>query len=84
MYIPAGEDFSPEVIIRTVESQSPGHEEDFAIELMDDDTLENNEVFVVRLDVNASDPSDQENLEISNHWTLIRIRTDSDGEGGTE
>lgn len=84
VYTPAGEDFSPDVIVRTVQSASPSGEEDFTIELMDDDTLENTEVFLLRLDVNASDPSDQEILLVTSHWTIIRIRADSDGEGDTE
>ena len=82
--ISAGEDFSSEVIVRTVQPGSLQLEEDFTIDLMGDDILENDEVFLLRLDVNATDASDREKLEFTNQWTIIRIRADSDGEGGTE
>lgn len=49
-------------------------------QVVDDNVLENEEVFLVRLNVSFTDPLDEDELEGGTHYLLIRIMPDS-GDG---
>lgn len=76
----AGLDFSPALTehvfgpgIETVDRQ-------LAVEVIDDDVMENEEVFWVQLNVSVHDSLDEEELEMGRQRLLIRIMRDG-GDG---
>ena len=81
--VSADEDFSSQPITLTVRPDAQlSREDNFAIPLLDDDAFEAEEVFLIRLDANASDPADRATLSVR-HWTKVFIRPGSDSKKGT-
>ena len=77
------QDFNSQPIVFTVRPGTQlSREDEFAIPLLDDEAFEAEEVFVIRLDVNTSDPTDQASLSVR-HWTKVFIRPGSDSKKGT-
>ena len=75
----AGLDFSPALVEHVFQPGTDTVDEWLSIELMDDEILEMEEVFLVRLNVSLTDPQDEAELDVERQWLLIRIRPDKDG-----
>ena len=75
-----GEDFSPALVEHVFEPGRSTVDQVLTIELVDDAVFENEEMFVVRLNVTTSDPEDEQELETGIQYLQLKIAVDpSDG-----
>ena len=69
-------DFSPALVEHVFEPGSGTVDQALQIPLVNDAVYENDEVFIVRLNVSVADPVDEARLEIGIQYLELRILSD--------